>query len=56
MYGYSKVNKKPFTLCCKFYQYTFKKNNNYYPTGVNINRNVGYYYLKRFDKFTVSDI
>ena len=25
IYGYSKVNKKSYALCCKFYQYTFKK-------------------------------
>ena len=52
MYGYIRVNKKSFALGCKFYQYTFK-NNNHYPTDVNINRNVVYYYLKKGDKFTM---
>ena len=56
MYGCSKMNKKSFALCCMFYQYTFKKNNNHYPTDVSINKNVVYYYLKRRDKFTVFDI
>ena len=57
MYASSKVNKKSLTLCFKFYQYTFKNNNNnHYPTDVNINRNVVYYNFKRRDKFKVFDI
>ena len=54
MYGYSKVNKKTFTLFCKFYQYTFKQ----IPLTIdlNISRKLVYYYIKRRDKFTVFDI
>ena len=35
---------------------TLLKNSKHYPTDVKINRNVGYYYLKKRDKFTVCDI
>ena len=35
---------------------TLLKNNNHYITGVKINKNEGYFYLKWRDKFTVSNI
>ena len=41
-------------LCCvASFISTLLKNNNHYPTDVNINRNLVYYYLKRRDKCTV---
>ena len=49
------MKKKLFALCCKFYQYTFKKNNHHL-ADVKLNRNMSYYYLKWRDKSTMSDI
>ena len=42
--------------CVASFISTLLKNNNHYPTDVNINRNEVYNYLKRSDKFTVFDI
>ena len=44
-------------LCCvASFISTLLKNGNHYLTDVKIKRNMGYYYLKWRDKFTVSDI